>query len=228
MKANASRSRSFDSGTTRMPRSPTTMGRPSAGRAGGGRPRALAHHDHGVHALILDLDPLLADAHKSAVVGGGIEIFGGAAVALHLAQHGIAGFRGRAPQLQEVVEEPLQGAFVGRLHLKPEIGGVAVGSPDAELLHFEPAVMLHDLVEDVLHDVGIDQVAFGFDHFLDWHTDYYCNGVERRALQLMPARLSPRANRAGPACARASPRSCPCRSRGTVRDRRSSRVPSWR
>src|SRR5262249_47473426 len=38
-----------------------------------------------------------------------------------------------------------------------------------ELLHLEPAVILHDLIEDVLHDMGIDQVAFRFDHFLEWH-----------------------------------------------------------
>jgi hypothetical protein len=52
-----------------------------------------------------------------------------------------------------------------------------MGDSDAELLHFEPAAILHDLVEDVLHDVGIDQVALCLDHFLKWHRNYYCTGL---------------------------------------------------
>ena len=39
-------------------------------------------------------------------------------------------------------------------------------------------LILHHLVEDVLHDVGVDQVAFRFDHFLEWHQNFYCSGEE--------------------------------------------------
>jgi hypothetical protein len=30
--------------------------------------------------------------------------------------------------------------------------------------------VLDHFVEDLLHDVGIDEVAFGFDHFVELHT----------------------------------------------------------
>jgi hypothetical protein len=67
------------------------------------------------------------------------------------------------------VEQPVERHLVRRLHLEPQVGRFAVGPADAELFHLEPAVILHDLVKDVFHDVGVDQVAFGFDHFLKWH-----------------------------------------------------------
>jgi hypothetical protein len=66
---------------------------------------AFVDHDHGVHALVFGFDPLVADAHVSAVVGGGVEIFGRAAVALHGAQFGVAGIDGRAAQLEQAFEQ---------------------------------------------------------------------------------------------------------------------------
>ena len=71
-----------------------------------------------------------------------------------------------AQQLREHVLHLLPG---GRFHAQPQIGRLAVGAADAELLHFKTAVRFDDLVEDLLHDVGIDQVAFGLDDFLKWH-----------------------------------------------------------
>ena len=38
---------------------------------------------------------------------------------------------------------------------------LAVGAADAKLLHFEAAAELDDGVEDLLHDVGIDEVPLG-------------------------------------------------------------------
>jgi hypothetical protein len=34
-----------------------------------------------------------------------------------------------------------------------------------------------DLIEDVLDDVRVDEVAFGLDDFLKWHRRYYCSGA---------------------------------------------------
>jgi len=69
MNANASRSRSFDSGSTRMPRMPVTtwialleVPQTAACRA------AVGHHDHGIHALIFDLDPFAIVANLGAVI----------------------------------------------------------------------------------------------------------------------------------------------------------------
>ena len=39
----------------------------------------------------------------------------------------------------------------------------------AEFFDFEPAAELDHLIENLLHDMGIDQVALSFDDFLEWH-----------------------------------------------------------
>src|ERR1035441_8453658 len=219
MKANERRSRSFDSGITRMPRSPTTIWSPerrSHRRRQYARPAAnttmasfrsereavallrfrnhadaaqphhdlvaraqvaqtaavrapCGHHHHGVHSLVLHFDPLLAIAHVGPVIGGGVELLRRAAVALHRRQLGVAGIGWGAAQAQQLVQQAEERTLVRRLHFESQIGRFTIGLADAELLHFETAVVLHDLVEDVLHDVGVDQMAFGFDHFLKWH-----------------------------------------------------------
>ena len=46
---------------------------------------------------------------------------------------------------------------------------VTVGAANAELLHFEATIRLHHFVEDPLHHVGVDQMAFGFNYFLERH-----------------------------------------------------------
>ena len=103
------------------------------------------------------------------MVGGGVEILRRAPVALHFAQDGVARIDGGAAQLMQRLQQPLHGDIFGRFHFEAEIGGFAIGAADAELFHFEAAAVLDHLIEDVLHDVGVDQVAFGFHHFLNWH-----------------------------------------------------------
>ena len=140
---------------------------------------AVADHDHGVHALVLDLDPLLAVSHVGAVIGGGVEILRRAAVPLHLAEHGVAGGHGRAAQLEQRRQQAVERLRVRRFHPHAEVRRFAVGASDAELIHFEPAVKLYDFVEGVLHDVRIDQVAFSLDDFLEWHRRYQCSFLTR-------------------------------------------------
>ena len=103
------------------------------------------------------------------VVGAGIKIFGRAAIPLHFAQRRVGGIHRSAAQLQQRFEEPVKRRFLFDRDLQAEMGRLAIGAPDAKLLHFEPAAVLHDLVEDVFHDMGIDEVAFRFDHFLKGH-----------------------------------------------------------
>jgi len=130
---------------------------------------AIAHDDHGVHALIGHCDPFVAVADEGVVIGAGIKILGRAAVSLHLPQHRVAGIDRSAAQFQQPFEQPVERRFVFDRYLQAEIGSLAIGAPDAKLLHFEPAALRDDLVEDVFHDMGIDEVAFGFDHFLKGH-----------------------------------------------------------
>ena len=59
--------------------------------------------------------------------------------------------------------------FSGCLVRKPQKRRIAVGASDTELLNFKTAARFDHLVEDLLHDVRIDQVAFGLDDFLKWH-----------------------------------------------------------
>ena len=56
---------------------------------------------------------------------------------------------------------------VGRFEAQTQIRRLAVGASDAELLDFETAVGFDDFVEDLLHHVGIDQVAFGLNYFFE-------------------------------------------------------------
>src|SRR6516225_11276897 len=66
----------------------------------------------------------------------------------------------------------LQGGFVRRLHLQAQIRGFAIGAPDAELLHFEAGTVFHHFVKDILHNVGINQVAFRLNDFLKLHRSF--------------------------------------------------------
>ena len=100
------------------------------------------------------------------MIGGGVEIFRRAAIALDRAHGGVARIHRRAAQLQQIFEQMRHQLARRRFHLQAQIGRLAVGAADAKLFHLEAAVMLHHLVEDVLHHVGVDQVAFGFDDFL--------------------------------------------------------------
>ncbi len=103
MNANARRSRSFDSGTTRMPRIPTTTRSPFSqiAQAAATCAFSVAHHDHRVHALILHFDPLAFMPHQRAMIGGRIKILGRAAIALHGGELGVARIHGRATQPQQ-------------------------------------------------------------------------------------------------------------------------------
>ena len=106
-------------------------------------------------------------ADQGAVIGGGVEILGRAAIALHGLQLGVAGIDRRAAEAEQLAKAsaPCRASSRG-FDFQAQIGRLAVGAADAELLHFEAAVVFDHRVEDVLHDVGIDQVALGLDDFL--------------------------------------------------------------
>jgi len=82
MKAKARRSRSFDSGTTRIPRMADNYLiafleiAQAAAKGALGLVRQTSDHDHRVHALILHLDPLALRADEGFVIGGGVESSG--------------------------------------------------------------------------------------------------------------------------------------------------------
>jgi hypothetical protein len=52
----------------------------------------------------------------------------------------------------------------------------------------------HDLIEDVLHHVRIDQVSFGLDYFLQWHGNYQFSVLAEYARIAIGRRYNPGAN----------------------------------
>ena len=122
--------------------------------------------DHGVHALVFHFHPVALVAHQRLVIGGGIEIFGRAAIALHGGEHGVARFGGSATQLQQTQKQQLHLGVAFGFYFQAQIRIVRVGAPDAKLLDLEAAVVLDHRVEDLLHHMRVDQMAFGFNNFL--------------------------------------------------------------
>ena len=105
-------------------------------------------------------------AHQRAVIGSRVEVLRRAAVALHDTQGGIARIDRGAAQFQQICEQVRQQLWSGRFDFQAQVRGLAIGAAYAELFHFEAAMVLDHFVEDVLHHVGIDQMALRFDHFL--------------------------------------------------------------
>ncbi len=127
---------------------------------------AIGDHDHGVHALILGFDPFAVVADQGAMVGGGIKIVGGAAGPVYCFEDRIAGIEGRAAQAEQLRQELLHIGSFGGFDLEAQVGRLGVGAADGKPLDFKTAVEFDHGIEDLLHQVRIDQVAFGFDDFL--------------------------------------------------------------
>ena len=90
----------------------------------------------------------------------------GAAIALDGNQFGRARIGGRAAEIQELAQELLHvGAALG-FNLQAQVRVLGVGAADLELLDFKAAVVFDYGVEDSLHQVRIDQMAFGLNDFL--------------------------------------------------------------
>ena len=133
MNAKPSRSRSRNSGVTRMPSWPQTTVSPALHVAQlAARGRRAVDDDHRVHALLVDLDPAAAQANVRAMVGGRVEVVRDAAILLGRLQNGVAP-RGRMSAerrelLQQIVERRLVGD--GDAHL--DARRVVVGPADVE------------------------------------------------------------------------------------------------
>jgi hypothetical protein len=73
---------------------------------------------------------------------------------------------GRAAQLEQTGKQAFHLVARSRLDAETKARRVGVGATDVEVLYFKTAVELNDGVEDLLHDVGVDEMAFCFDDFL--------------------------------------------------------------
>src|ERR1700690_2081899 len=68
-----------------------------------------------------------------------------------------------------LLEEAVHGLAGFAFDAETEVGRFAIGASDAELLDFEAAVEFDDLIEDELHDMGVDEMSLGLHDFLKGH-----------------------------------------------------------
>ncbi len=103
--------------------------------------------------------------HQGPLIRCRVEIFGRATVTLGGLQFRVARIHCRATEIREAGHEGLHRFVRRRFNAQAEKGGLVVGAADGELFHFEAAARLHHRVEDLFHDVRIDQMAVSFDDF---------------------------------------------------------------
>ena len=114
MNAKPGRSRSRNSGVTRMPSRPQTTRSPArTSRSLRHSARPVSTTIDGVHALPLDLEPAPPTRTCGPLVGGGVEVVRHAAVLLGHAHGGILLVDGVAAERHELLEEILQRRALG-------------------------------------------------------------------------------------------------------------------
>jgi hypothetical protein len=121
--------------------------------------------DHGIHALIVHIQPYSLVPHLCALVRGGVEIFRSTFVAFSRAHFRVSGLDGCATQTEQLRHQ-LFHLLPGRyFDTKPQFRRIAVRAADTELLYLEAAACLHHRIEDLLHDVGVNEVTLRFYNF---------------------------------------------------------------
>ena len=81
---------------------------------------------------------------------------------------GVSRLHHRATESEQLREDLLHRVRVIGVDLQPQIGSVAIGAANTELLNLEAAPELDHGVEDLLHDVGVDEMSLGFHALLQW------------------------------------------------------------
>jgi hypothetical protein len=106
-------------------------------------------------------------ADESAVVGSGIEIFRGAPIAFHGPQFRIPGVHHGAPERQKLRQDLLHGLDIVGFHLETQMGRVAIRASDVKLFDLETPMELDNGIENLFHDVRVDEMTVCFHHFLE-------------------------------------------------------------
>ena len=151
MNAKPLRSRSRNSGVTRMPVEAADDASPAR------TSRSLRQHraavgvddDHRVHALLLDVDPAAVHAAPRALVGRRVEVVGHAAVAIGDAQERVPLLDGVAAERDQLFEQAAQAGVGRRRDLELQLREIVVGAADLEMQDLELAAVLDHRVEDV-------------------------------------------------------------------------------
>ena len=96
------------------------------------------------------------------------EVFRAATIPLHGSQVGISGIHHGATQSKQLRQNPLHGIRIGGVDLQTKLRWLAVGASDVKLFDFETAAILHHRIENLLHDVRVNQMTLRFHPFLQW------------------------------------------------------------
>jgi hypothetical protein len=121
----------------------------------------VRHHDDRVHSLLVNLDPLAADADVGAVIGGRVEVVGDAPILLRRFDEGIPVADGMAAEAGQLLQQVIEGTSLwhGDPHL--DARRIVVGPPDVEMQDFVGAPEFDDLVEDRGEQARVDQMPLG-------------------------------------------------------------------
>jgi len=101
------------------------------------------------------------------MVGGGVEILRGAAISLDQRELGVARIHQRTAEAEQLRKNLTHGLGMVGVYLEPQVGRLGIGAPNAKLLHFETPLVFHHGVEDLFHDVRVDQVTLGLHPFFE-------------------------------------------------------------
>ena len=82
-----------------------------------------------------------------------------------MAKDSVAGFDCSAAQREKLRHQLVHLLLRRHFDAQAQLGGIAIGAAYRELLDFEPASGFDNRIEDLLHDVGINEMALGFDDF---------------------------------------------------------------
>ncbi len=151
------------------------------------------HHDDRVHALLVDLDPLAADADMGPVIGRGVEVVGNAAVLLRRLHERVTLADGMTAEAGQLLEQVIERGGIRDRDAHLDARRIVVGPTDVEMQDFVRSPEFDDLVEDRGEQARVDQVPFGRDgvgrrHATDCTgprlTDWRLDRIGRRDLQV--------------------------------------------
>ena len=125
--------------------------------------RAVLDDDDGVHTLPADFDPAPAEPHLGPVVRRRVEVLRHAGVLGELGEPRVLPRLHRAPERERRLDRRAQRLLVGRRDPDLDLGLVVVRRADLEAQDLVRGAVLEDLVEDVLQEAAIDEVALGAD-----------------------------------------------------------------
>ena len=166
MKANPSRSRSWNSGTRShaLDAAHHLIADADVPQLAAERVPILDDDDR-IHSLLLDLEPVAAMADQRLQIRRRIEVVSDAAIPLGTSHERVGLARDLAAQRHELLEHAPQSLFRRRGDPHRNRRRLVIRPADREMQYLERGIPLDDGVEDDVQELRVDQMAFGLDDF---------------------------------------------------------------